>query len=206
MKIVGGWPRGALPQKTPQNQENPKESLRKTNKNHRILIKTREGGEQERRRRGEEERRRRGEEEKKGEGEEEKGERRKFKRGGGANTHTLRCPLEAGIFLYRAPRKTTNEKHKKNAMPQDRREQARKRRRGGAGQRTSPPPPFSTKHTTGRAGEEEKKREGEEEKGERENSKEGGRKTPTPLDVPIEEGFFNTAPPEKATNQKIKEK
>ena len=119
MKIVGGWPRGALPQKTPQNQENPKESLRKTNKNHRILIKTREGGEQERRRRGEEERRRRGEEEKKGEGEEEKGERRKFKRGGGANTHTLRCPLEAGIFLYRAPRKTTNEKNKKNAMPQD---------------------------------------------------------------------------------------
>ena len=80
MKIVGGWPRGALPQKTPQNQENPKESLRKTNKNHRILIKTREGGEQERRRRGEEERRRRGEE-----GEEEKRRRRekeKRRRGG----------------------------------------------------------------------------------------------------------------------------
>ena len=175
MKIVGGWPRGALPQKTPQNQENPKESLRKTNKNHRILIKTREGGEQERRRRGEEERRRRGEEEKKGEGEEEKGERRKFKRGGGANTHTLRCPLEAGIFLYRAPRKTTNEKNKKNAMPQDRREQARKRRRGGEGQRTSPPPPFSTKHTTGRAGEEEKKREGEEEKRRRREGSPGER-------------------------------
>ena len=82
MKIVGGWPRGALPQKTPQNQENPKESLRKTNKNHRILIKTREGGEQERRRRGEEERRRRGEEEKKGEGEEEKGRRRGEGEGG----------------------------------------------------------------------------------------------------------------------------
>ena len=175
MKIVGGWPRGALPQKTPQNQENPKESLRKTNKNHRILIKTREGGEQERRRRGEEERRRRGEEEKKGKGEEEKGERRKFKRGGGANTHTLRCPLEAGIFLYRAPRKTTNEKNKKNAMPQDRREQARKRRRGGEGQRTSPPPPFSTKHTTGRAGEEEKKREGEEEKRRRREGSPGER-------------------------------
>ena len=141
MKIVGGWPRGALPQKTPQNQENPKESLRKTNKNHRILIKTREGGEQERRRRGEEERRRRGEEEKKGKGEEEKGERRKFKRGGGANTHTLRCPLEAGIFLYRAPRKTTNEKNKKkrNATGQKRASEEKEKRRRRAEDLPTPP-------------------------------------------------------------------
>ena len=140
MKIVGGWPRGALPQKTPQNQENPKESLRKTNKNHRILIKTREGGEQERRRRGEEERRRRGEEEKKGEREEEKGERRKFKRGGGANTHTLRCPLEAGIFLYRAPRKRpTKNIKKRNATGQKRASEEKEKRRRRAEDLPTPP-------------------------------------------------------------------
>ena len=200
MKIVGGWPRGALPQKTPQNQENPKESLRKTNKNHRILIKTREGGEQERRRRGEEERRRRGEEEKKGKGEEEKGERRKFKRGGGANTHTLRCPLEAGIFLYRAPRKTINEKNKKKT--QCHRTEESKRGKGEEeekGRGPPHPPPLAQNTPPGgpekrRRREKEKRRRGEEGRAPREkgfilNLKEGhtaGR----PAGPPQKQPFF----------------
>ena len=199
MKIVGGWPRGALPQKTPQNQENPKESLRKTNKNHIILIKTREGGEQERRRRGEEERRRRGEEEKKGEGEEEKGERRKFKRGGGANTHTLRCPLEAGIFLYRAPRKTTNEKNKKTQCHRTEESKRGKGEEEEKGRGPPHPPPLAQNTPPGgpekrRRREKEKRRRGEEGRAPREkgfilNLKEGppaGR----PAGPPQKQPFF----------------
>ena len=199
MKIVGGWPRGALPQKTPQNQENPKESLRKTNKNHIILIKTREGGEQERRRRGEEERRRRGEEEKKGEGEEEKGERKNSKEGGAQTPTPLDVPLKQEYFFTAPPEKRPTKKIKKTQCHRTEESKRGKGEEEEKGRGPPHPPPLAQNTPPGgpekrRRREKEKRRRGEEGRAPREkgfilNLKEGhtaGR----PAGPPQKQPFF----------------